>query len=564
MRTTSYSSGWQRLSLHIRAKLVKDVPVGQFLKKLVKWSWILLLVASILQILIFSTYQNIIAVFAVMIAWLATSKIFLHSDNLNNYPLSSFLVIGFTATQLYFPLIFTLLEYKPVIYNLEMPLEVFFHSIAALSVLIAAHFVYRLIPVNKQRNNSSILKRIGLFQPPSELQFWFMGLIGMIANVYVFFFSPAIATEVSGNAADKAILALLPFTYAPYFIPFKQLYNGSGSSSKNMVTLLIMYTIVLFVISMARNSRGAFMIGFTSVGFSYLLGLLIGFFKAPKISYKSVILCIASFWLLTGPMADLGTAMVLVRDQRSDISKAELIDLTLKAFKNKNAIILRRLQDNGVQGDWDERYLNNIFTARFANLKFNDISLVQARIVGDNNEAMRKFSIDYVWGALPTPILKLFNPAVDKEMVYSTSFGDYLYSLAGAGSDAYGGFRTGHFAGTGMAAFGFGYLWILCLGMIPVYYLFDKLVFIKSSNNMAANKTQHKPLYFSACGLLALTSIFQYLPTESVVAPATFILRGWIQMVLLYFVMFQVTRFICVFFFNNQQRAIANPQVLVF
>jgi hypothetical protein len=239
--------------------------------------------------------------------------------------------------------------------------------------------------------------------------------------------------------------------------------------------------------------------------------------------------------------------MVIVRSQREDISKAELIDMTIDAFSDKKAIKLRRLNDNEAQGDWDERYLDNVFTARFANLKFNDASLVQASIIGDNNPSMKKFTIDYVWGALPTPFLKVLHPSVDKEMVYSVSFGDYIYSLAGAGTSAYGGFRTGHFAGTGMAAFGPWYLLILGIGIVPIFLLFDKLVFIKKTYGISASGVRNTQLCFSVCGLLALTSIFQFLPTESVAGLGTFLLRGWLQMILLYFFVFQVTRVACTY-----------------
>ncbi|WP_069660968.1 hypothetical protein [Arcticibacter eurypsychrophilus] len=536
--------GARTLKLRKRRAKIEVEDNGIFVTKLVKWSWVILLIAAFLQALIFSTNENFIAIGCILIAWTITSKVFLQRDVLNSYPLSAFLVIGFASTQLYFPILFTLLEGKPVVYNLELPLQVFFHSTAALFVLVIAHYVYRLLPINTYRGSNSLLSRAGFFEPPSELQLWSMGAIGLAANIYVFFFSPTIATEVAGNVSEKAIFALLPFGYAPYFIPFTSLYGSEKSITRRTISFLIAFTILLFIISMARNSRGAFMIGFTSVGFSYLLGLLVGVFKSPSISFKTLIFSVVGFWLITGPMADLGTAMVIVRSQREDISKSELIDLTLDAFSNKKAISLRRLNDNEAQGDWDERYLDNIFTARFANLKFNDASLVQAAKIGDNNPSLQKFSIDYVWGALPTPILKVLHPSVDKEMVYSVSFGDYIYSLAGAGKSAYGGFRTGHFAGTGMGAFGLWYLLILGIGIIPIYLLFDKLVFIKKQYGLSISGIRPQ-LCFSVCGLLALTSIFQFLPTESVAGLGTFLLRGWFQMILLYFFMYQFTRVAC-------------------
>lgn len=514
-----------------------------YISKLVRWSWMLLLGASFLQVFIFSVMENMVAVVCTLFAWLITTKMFLKHDVLKIYPLSAFLIIGFAATQFYFPLVFTLLEGKPVIFNLELPLTVYFHSIAALVILVAVHYIYRQLPIQTYRGQNSILNRMGFFNTPSPLQIWLMGALGLGANIYVFFFSPSVATEISGAASDKAIFALLPFTYAPYFIPFTPLYGGNSETkiSKKVLHSLLAYTVVLFIISMARNSRGAFMIGFTSVGFSYLLALLLGVMKPPVIALKTIIIAIVGLWLITGPMSDLGMAMVMVRSQRDDMSKSELIDRTLEAYKDKAAIKLRKLQDEEVQSDWDEKYLDNIFTARFANIKYNDISLVQAAKIGEKNKLLKQFSIDYIWGALPTPVLKALNPSINKETLYTLSFGDYIYALSGAGNSVYGGFRTGHFAGTGMGAFGLWYLAILGVFILPVYLLLDKLVISKPTVTTDSN-AQSPQLCFSLCGLLALTSIFQFLPTESVVIIITFLLRGWFQMVLLYFFLFQITR----------------------
>lgn len=511
-----------------------------FLPKLILWSWIIFGVSVTFQCLNFWSPENFFAICCIALTWFILTHTFLLKEKLEAYPLSSFLIIGFTSTQLYFPLVFTSLEFKPVVFNLELPYEVFLHTTAAFFVLIIAHYIYSYIPVNKNRGADSLLYKAGFFDTPAEISLWIMGAIGLLANVYVLAANTNVSVEVSGNAGDKFIQSLFSFSYAPFFIPFYGLYGSNKIASKKLIPLLIAFTLALFLISIARNSRGAFMIGFTSVGFSYLLGLFLGIFKPPKIAYKMVILSCLGFWIITGPLADLGTAMVIVRGDRNDISRAELIDLTISAFSDKEAINLRRLEDMEFESDWDERYLNNVFTSRFSNLKFNDASLVQAAKIGDNNPLMYNYSIDYIWGALPGPVLKIVKPDLDKESIYSMSFGDFIYSLTGAGAKVAGGFRLGHFAGTGMASFGWWYLAILGLGMIPVYFLFDKLS-IKRQINFMRGKLKSERVNFSICGLLCLTSIFQFLPTESVVGPATFLIRGYIQLLILYWFIFQLT-----------------------
>ncbi|WP_125916768.1 hypothetical protein [Hymenobacter coccineus] len=528
---------------------------SKFLYSVVHWSWIALAATCTFQCIFFASITNITALISIIVAWTVATKIFLRPAMLRSHPLSAFLIIGFIATQFYFPLLFTTLEGKPVIFNLEYPYQVFFHSTAALFILLLSHTIYRALINQPLSVPSSFLNKIGVFSPPVDLQLWLMGFIGLAATTYVYLLSPNVGWEVSGSASDKAIQGLIPFSYAPYFIPFGALYGNYKTPTKRLIPFLLIFTILLFIVSIGRNSRGAFMLGFTSVGFAYALGLLLGVFQTQLFTIKNLIIGLVAFLIVTGPIADLGTAMVIIRGQRNKISNSELIDLTLQAFNDKQAIKARRLEDNLDQGDWDERYLDNIFTARFSNLKFNDASLAQANKISDQDDGMLQYSIKYVLGALPGPVLTALGVDADKDAVYGVSFGDYLYSEAGGPVEALGGFRTGHFAGTGMASFGWWYLLILGVGMFPVYWLFDKLIMVVNSRD--SNPTPPAStlnIRFSLCGMLALTSIFQFLPAESVTITATFLFRHWIQMVVLYAAIFYITNLIAKLFKSPQRR----------
>ncbi|MBA4053731.1 MAG: hypothetical protein C0490_03380 [Marivirga sp.] len=516
----------------------------KFTSLIVRWSWFLFGIFSVYQFIFFPDLTNAMMVACVGFAWLILTKLFLKQEMLRNFPFSSFLIFGFTSTQFYFPLVFTSLEGKPLIYNLELPEQVFLHSTSALLVLTVSHAFYRLVSKLSYRRSYSVLTKTGFFTPPTDIQLWIMGFIGIAASYYVFFTAPDVGWEVTGAASDKLVQGLIPFSYAPFFIPFGLLYGRSGPTSKRLTPMLLAYMLILFGISIGRNSTGGFMLGFTAVGFSYFLGLLLGIFQPRFFTLKNVLIGAFGIWLLVGPLADLRTAMVLVRGDRLEMSAEELLPLTLEAFNDKEAINMRRLEDNtqGVDTDWDERYLDNVFTARFANIKFNDNSLVRAEVVKKYDPDMLEYSIDYILGGLPDPFLKALNLDVDKEFVYSLSIGDYLY-LAAGGYGYVSGFRSGHFAGTGMATFGWWYLFILGIGMIPVFFLFDKFS-KKKSIDFTSEKSGTKQLQFSFCGLLALFSVFQFMPSESVITIATFLMRGWIQMALLYFFVFHFTRLI--------------------
>jgi hypothetical protein len=512
-----------------------------FLHGLVRWSWLILAVAAVLQCSLFWSWSNARAVTCVIVAW-GIANIFFQPQLLRSYPLSCFLIIGFSCTQLYFPLVFTLLEGKPIIYNLDLPDQVFLHSLLGLCVLTAAHLVYWVLLRRRPAQSASqsprgLVHRLGLFTPPSDLQVWLMGFVGLAAMYYVYFYSPSVNREVAG-AADKSIQGLIPFTYAPYYIPFGRLYGRATGTSAGLVPKLGVFTVLLFIVSIGTNSRGAFMLGFTSAGFSFGLGLLLGAIQTKLFTLKNLAIAGAVIWFLTGPIADIGTAMVMVRNQRADTPRSELVALTWEAFQQKEAIKAYRTDNNTKGLDWDEDYMDNIFLARFCNIKYNDASLVLAERFNPHDRSMLDFTIDNTLSNLPLPVLQALRLDVDKEVAQSVSYGDVLYYKVSGDPWSLGSFRTGHFAGVSLTAFGWWYLLLLGVGILPIFFLYD-LLYTKQQVGPGHPTTA----YFSFCGLLSLTHVFLFFPSESLGVLVAFVMRAWVQLVLLYAFMFHLTRY---------------------
>ncbi|TGE04313.1 hypothetical protein EU556_23905 [Hymenobacter fodinae] len=465
---------------------------------------------------------------------------------MKQFPLSSYLIVGFTATQFVFPLIFTLLEGKELVYNLKLPYTVFLHSLLALGVLVFTHLLYRFLataPRSLSAKRPSLLQRLGMFTAPSDLQIWLIGFIGLGAMFFSYFYMPSQGRETAG-AGEKIIEALVPFTYAPYFIPFGRMYGQLTPPARNLVPRLVGFTVLLFILSLGTNSRGAFMLGFTSVGFTFALGLLLGLIKTRLFTLKNLAIALFVAWFLTGPMSDIGTAMVMVRNVRSDTPRSELVGLTWQVFQDKQAIHDFKTSNevSSAWEAWDETYLDNIFLARFCNIKFNDINLLLGAEIGDNDPDVRQYSIDRFLTTFPKPVLDLLALDVDKDAVNAIAYGDFLYYKVTGSDEVFGARLTGHFAGTGMAAFGWWYLLILGVAMIPVYFLFDCFCIRRPLSGSSPTGQGRTYLLFSFCGLLSLTMVFQFLPMESVTGTANFLLRSWIQQVLLYLLLFHVTR----------------------
>jgi hypothetical protein len=509
-----------------------------------KRAWIVIIIAASLQCIFFFSLENLFAISCTLVAWKLMDVFIFRPYILARFSLSAVVLLGFSITQYCLPLIFTLVEGKPLVYNLDLPYEVFTHSFLALITLLIAHLIYRNL--QKGRNIfrfkiQSILGKTSFFVPPSNMQIWIMGFIGSAGMILTYFTGNRynVTDEERGGLA-KILQALIPFAYAPYFILLRKLYDPKSKKVKQPVFRIIIYSILILIVGIGGNSRASFMTGITAAGIAYFLGLLLGKFNYRIFTIKNTILLALGFWIITGPLSDLGTAMLMVRGQRTDISSTELISKTLNAYTDKKA--LRIYKQTAVENisDWNENYFDNIFLARFCNLKFNDGGLKQYEKIGHIDPKMQKYSIDKFWAALPLPLLSFFNVSIDKKTVISASFGDYLFSRAG-GANALGGFRTGQFASTGMAAFGWCYLLLLGVGIIPLFFLLDLFVIFKK------NYQQKKYItYVSLAGLIPITSFFMFLSlsstSESVVNIYTYLLRGWIQLVFLYWLVYYVSR----------------------
>src|SRR5687767_9410308 len=154
----------------------------QFLRQAVRASWAILFAAILYQLVFFAEITNIIAITAVVFAWLVTTKIWLRTELLEKYMISTFTILGFASSQFYFPLLFTTLENKPLIHNLELPEEVFLHSTLGLIVLTIAHALYRFLMRYSLNRSYSLFDKAGFFTPPSHLQLWVMGAVGMVSS----------------------------------------------------------------------------------------------------------------------------------------------------------------------------------------------------------------------------------------------------------------------------------------------------------------------------------------------------------------------------------------------
>lgn len=515
---------------------MNSTPNFIFLERFKKGMSLAIALAVLCQNIFFFSTANVIGSFLVVLAWVLTFKIIMQPNNFIHYTLSSFVVFGFYFTQFCLPVIFTLLEGKPLIYNLDFPISVFIHSFLAFLVLLFSFLLYRN-HINSIRNVlTNFLLKLKIFKIPTSRQFWLMGLIGIFAIVVE---RVVFGRYGEGNAEHvylKLFAGMEQFAYLPLLLIFPAVFSDHNDLEKFNYSriLIIIYTTVLIILGVMANSRGLFMRGVTTVGLIYFIGLVLGKINYKIFSPKKIVLVSIGLWLLTGPFADLGTAMVIVRGVRGDVTPKVLLEETLRTYQDKE--VLRKykdLADSRVR-DWDERYFDNIFLTRFSNLKYSDASLQLAFHMPNPDGQMQDIIFGKYLSTLPQPLLNALELNVDKPWYSKASFGDFLFMRkTGAG---YGGFRVGNFMGMGLASFGWWYLGVMFVGAIILYNFIDSFVLRKNVNSAQ----------ISIVGFLSILFCFTYFgnstSSESISTIFHYITRGWFQTVFLYFVLFWIAR----------------------
>jgi hypothetical protein len=470
-------------------------------------------------------------------AFLAASGAFLvffdafRPKRLYRYPLSTLVVLGFGVTLQLGPLLFTASEGNSITFNLLVPVATFGHGVLASLVCLFAHTIYRQSPWLRQLRAAvqRVLLQLKLFKPLSTPEAVVMGLFGVFALASSTWFSGiGEASTVLGKFIQGfQFFSIIPaaFLLQTYW---RQLPASSSPSSRRPLVLLLLFMALIVLVSLGLNSRAPIVVPVACLFLGLTLQWLYGHLKFRL----GAVLAFGLAIVILVPLAtDLATAMVMVRGQRGDVSPAELLNQTITQFQDRQAVTSYRLAtyEVGLTSDWSENYVSNLFLARFTNAKFPDNSLENASsLLPSQRDEMAAFQWLRLLAILPGPVLSLLGvPEETKLEVTSFSFGDKLYNLASGSQYALGGFRSGHFFGTGMAGFGFGYLIILLLGLFLVFPLLDAHALAKVGGSFA-------PPLISVVAFTQLIGWFSFSNAESVTAILAFPLRGFIEPVLLF------------------------------
>ena len=111
--------------------------------------------------------------------------------------------------------------------------------------------------------------------------------------------------------------------------------DTSSISSRKRLLIFLLFMALIVLLSFGRNSRSGFLVPLSclllGLGLEWIYGLI-------KVRLSSVLAVGLAIVLIFPVVTDVATAMVLVRNQRKDISAAVLFAYTLNTIQYKEAI----------------------------------------------------------------------------------------------------------------------------------------------------------------------------------------------------------------------------------
>ena len=494
----------------------------------------LTLLAMPLQFLIDPTSENIASAAIVMLSSIIVLVYLAWSSALDTTPLQAFSLFGLCVTMLLGALLVQTAAWTPLRSSLYDPLGTFsalaFYQGIALLALITYRYFSSAARGEATASNGvfrRLLESLGIYQIPPAKALWFMGVIGFVFGLFLSRFDGILARV----AAGANFLA-----WAPFLIPLYLLEVGdSYCNAKTNQILLGIYAVLIGILGLAINARGIMFVGVVTV---FLLYLLVGM-RSRALLTRQMFLRLGGIGvlglLLAGPMSSLTTSMAIARQWRGRVSTVEMIGTTLDVWRRPKLIeaFIRERDAGGPQYTaYDEHYIANPMLARFVATKFVDNSLHFAAGISteDARTRMREMTVNFLWAALPGPVLRILHINVDKDDL-GFSMGDYLgYLSRGLPLGAH---KVGSMFAQGTVTLGPLFPFVYA-GICLVFFALMELLTIRKAHGVATITT------------LAMLEIWQYfssgLSYEAFHYVTNFVVRNFAQMAIIYAFTYGVAR----------------------
>jgi hypothetical protein len=481
-----------------------------------------------LQCLIDPSAENIASVCIVMVSSLCVLAYIKWGGSADAQPLSTIALFGFAVTSQVGALLVQTAFWTPLRLSLYNPLLTFGSLALYLGIAILAHMVYRFFSVPVP-NRVGIIRGLftwaGVYRVPSAGSLWAMSVLGLAS----------FALSSHEGIAARIAAGFNFFAWAPFLLPLYMREIGPSycNGPRNKI-LLAGYTFLVVLMGIALNVRVVMFIGVVTVALIYLL---IGMrSEAPmKQKYLKQMGVVALIMLaLAVPLSDLATSMAIARGARGHVSPVEMIKRTLSVWRRPGLIAEYRRERSAVSrfAAYDEHYIANPLLARFVETKFHDnaFHFAGALTTEESKDQLRKVTMDAIWAALPTPVLKFLHIGVDKDDL-NYSMGDYLAYLSRG--LPLGGRKTGSMFAQGQAVLG---------PLFPILYG-ALCVFVFGLMDLLTLRGAGGRVELSALAMMNLWIFFyRGITADALSNLFVFIFRDFAQTVVIYVIIFAIVR----------------------
>ncbi|MFI8604791.1 hypothetical protein ACIGCP_10035 [Cellulophaga baltica] len=443
----------------------------------------------------------------------------------------------------FLPLIATLAEGKPITYGFERAYDTFVYEI--ILFLISSLAFYLACRHNAKTYQNNIIKRtlfkLKFFEITPEI-LWGMGIIGIIVRLY----NLSTGEVEYGDVGGKFLVGLDYLMFAPLCLFFPSFLNVKFNQKK----ILWIYVLGIFLINIASNKRHLIITPFGIFGILSMLFLILNNKKISDIisPIKLIIGGIIVFFSLN-ILSNVSLAMLYTRETmlynqelRNNANKMEAFNETIETVQNEQLMDrlkaikdkLETYQTQYSQG-WTEDYVDNFMLERYANMRITDETLYYAEKRGYGNKQMFELFQNNTIALIPTPILSFFGTYIDKSK-FEFSRGDFLY---GSG---FGGYRVTSHLGDGLATFGYWYFLLQFIAFFIVFKLLNTFVYLLEGSIVYAP--------------YALMNVFTFLGmfrnAQGMIGDVSYILRGYVQGIITYLLIYYVVRIISKPFIQNK------------
>lgn len=483
-----------------------------------------LYILCIIELLLFPSTENFYGCLIFIINLEITSKIVLKYQYIRKNYISTFILLSYTFCFSFMPLAVTLINNVPLTYKFVVPFQTFSHHFIFQISIIISFIISQKIGQSKNIIRDFLAKYTNYFRPITPQISFMLGSIGIIALIF--------SALINIGGLSKLANGLIFLVAAPLALTYN---NHKIKEHSNYKRKILIFAVIVFIIGIASNSRST-MLFLILIAFLIYITQKFIYNEKFNISTKKIILLFFSVIIIIGPIADIASAMVLIRHQRTEISPKELFKRTLEILKDKETLYkmqkayeeskINYLQNN--TDGWSEEYTGNIFLDRFCNLRVSDATLYYANQIGFNNPTMKEKFRNNLLSILPSPALKILgiNPNIKECIKYSS--GDLLYSLATKNKYALGGYKVCGYTGIGLVTFGYLFYPITILAFIFIFYILDGLI-------LPIRHTTIVP----PCTLIQLYTFFYLLNNgDGISRNINYIMRGLTQTIILYLLFF--------------------------